>query len=459
MRIGQGGGAATQACAVLLLGAALAVGVRAQETGATRNDLSSISALALARDPAFSAAQAVRAANAEAPVQAAANLWPNLTASLGDTANRVNFHSGSPQLAPDFQKTFNAWGPSLQLNMPVFNRALWDGLDEAHIALAQDEANLAQSRSDLLLRTAQAYFDLLGAQDALAALRENKRAVSEQLAQAKREFEVGTKTVVDTHEAKARYDQIDAQEQVALGELAVRRSALRAITGDDPGTLRELRDPVLLPPPQPNDVETWSREAERSSPAVAAAQAGMLVASSGLRRARDAYQPTVNLTGSVQYQKQDNGSIYIPVSNALTNTTLGITLSIPVFTGGALQSRVREAHAREDQARAELDRARRNAAHGARQAYAGVDYGLAQVQALESAEVSARTQLESTRLGYQVGMRLNLDVLNANTQLFNTRRDLKRARYDVIVNGLRLKAAAGRLGDEDLAAVNLLLLH
>jgi len=164
----------------------------------------------------------------------------------------------------------------------------------------------------------------------------------------------------------------------------------------------------------------------------------------------------VNITGGIQYQKS-TGNIYIPVGNNTTGSALGITLTVPVFTGGAIQSNVRAAHAREDQADQNLELARRTAAQAARQAYTGVDYGLAQVQALESAEISAKTQVDSTLLGYHVGVRINLDVLNANTQLFNTQRDLKKARYDFLVNGLKLKASAGALRDEDIETVNALL--
>jgi len=175
------------------------------------------------------------------------------------------------------------------------------------------------------------------------------------------------------------------------------------------------------------------------------------------RASRDAYLPTVNITGSLQYQKADNYSVYLPFNTATMQSSLGIQLSVPVFTGGSIQSRVREGHAREEKADQDLEFARRSAAQAARQAYSGVDYGLAQVQALESAEVSARTQLDSTRLGYHVGVRINLDVLNANTQLYNTERDLKKARYDFLLSGLKLKAAAGSLGDEDVQGVNALL--
>ncbi len=445
--------------AALLVASLLGLAAGAAPAHAAGMDLTALTRDALLNDPTYAAARFLQSAAVEAEPQARANLLPNLSASLGETANRVDFRSDAttPGVPDSLQRTFNSWGPTLTLTVPVYNAQLWDSLDEAKLGVRQSEAQLAQARSDLLVRVAQAYFDVLASQDALGALRENKKAVSEQLAQAKREFEVGTKTIVDTHEAKARYDQIDAQEQVARGDLAVKQSALRAIIGHEAGEIASLRDPVELAPPRPNDIETWAHNAEDANFSVRAARATSEIAHQETRRAHNAYLPTVNVTGSVQYQRSDNGSLYIPANNNITSSTLGITLNVPLFTGGAIQSKVREAHAREDKAAQDLEFARRSAAQAARQAYTGVDYGLAQVQALESAEVSARTQLDSTRLGYQVGVRINLDVLNANTQLFNTQRDLKKARYDFLVNGLKLKAAAGALVDEDIATVNALL--
>jgi len=419
-------------------------------------DLLTLTREALVNDPTYSAARFAQLAAIEAVPQARANLLPNVNASLSESANRVDYRSTNDALEPSYEKTFNSWGPALNFTLPVYSAPLWENLTQAKLSVKQSEARLAQARAELLLRVAQAYFDVLAAQDALTALRENKKAVSEQLAQAKREFEAGTKTIVDTHEAKARYDQIDAQEQVARADLAVKQSALRAIIGHDAGELKALRDPVRLEPPRPNDVDTWAHDAEDANYSVLAARASAEIARHETRRARDAYLPSVNLTGGVQYQRS-TGNIYLPVGNNTTASNLGITLTVPVFTGGAIQSQVREALAHESRADEDLELARRTAAQAARQAYTGVDYGLAQVQALESAEVSAKTQLDSTRLGYQVGVRINLDVLNANTQLFNTQRDLKKARYDFLVSGLKLKAAAGDLQDEDVQTVNALL--
>jgi outer membrane protein len=308
----------------------------------------------------------------------------------------------------------------------------------------------------LLLRVTQAYFDVLAAQDALEAIAANKKAVAEQLAQARREFEVGTKTIVDTHEAQARYDQIVAQEQVALGDLIVRRNALRAIIGREPGDLVPLREAPQLTAPQPAEIEAWAKRAEDASFTVLAARANAEIASRETQRARYGERPTVDLVASAQVNRSD-GSTNSNASNTTRNGTVGVQLNWPLYTGGLTQSRIREALANEERSKQDLEQARRNAAQGARQAYTGVDFGLAQVRALESAEVSAKSQLESTRLGYRVGVRINLDVLNAQTQLYNTQRDLKKARYDFLVNGLRLQAAAGSLQDDSLQSVNALL--
>ncbi|HXF45246.1 MAG TPA: TolC family outer membrane protein [Burkholderiaceae bacterium] len=415
-----------------------------------KNDLLSIYRDALANDSVFAAARFARQAAEERPAQARAGLLPNVTAGLGVTQTYYNSET------PDLSSNYRSWGPTLTLTMPLYRPQNWDLLDQAKLAVTSAEATLAQARQDLMLRVTQAYFDVLAAEDNLAAIEANKRGASEQLAQARREFEVGTKTIVDTTEAQARYDQIVAQEQVARGDLIVKRSALRAIIGRDVGNLLPLADQPQLTPPQPADVEAWAKRAEENNPNVAAAAAGAQIAVIETRRNRNGHLPTLDLVASAR-QDRANGSATSSVDNTTRTGTVGLQLTIPIYSGGLVQSRVREALANEEKAKYDLETARRNAAQGARQAYAGVDYGLTQVRALESAEKSAQAQLDSTRLGYQVGVRINLDVLNAQSQLTGTRRDLKKARYDFLVNGLRLKSAAGDLTEKDLEAINALL--
>jgi len=423
---------------------------------AANNDLTSILNEALANDPVFGSARFAEEASAEAEPQARAALLPNVSVSAAVNATNVHFVSSEQQVVPNFVQTFTSWGPTLQVAVPLYRAQLWDSLSQSKLAVRQSQLQFAQARQDLIVRVAQAYFDVLASDDALLAIQTNKQAISEQLAQAQREFEVGTKTIVDTHEARARYDLAVAQEQVALGDLIVKKAALRAIIGHDAGELAPLREAPTLVAPQPADVEAWARNAEENNFSVLAARAASEIAQRETVRARNAYTPTVDLSGSVQWQ-HSSGQILIPFGYNATQSVVGVVATVPLYTGDLLQSRIREARANESKSAQDLEAARRNAGQSARQAYTGTDYGLAQVRALESAEVSAKTQLESTRLGYEVGVRINLDVLNANTQLFNTQRDLKKARYDFLVNGLRLKAASGTLEDRDVQAVSALL--
>lgn len=436
-----------------ILAAAVAASLLLAAGGAAaqKNDLLSIYRDALANDPVYASARFANQAAREREPQARSALLPNVGAAVG--YSQIWQDSSTPNVS----NSFNSWGPSLQLTMPIYRPQNLDALSQAKLAVQSSEAQLAQARQDLILRVTQAYFDVLAAQDALTAIEASKKATAEQLAQAKREFEVGTKTIVDTHEAQARFDQIAAQEQVARGDLIVKRNALRAIIGRDAGdSLLPLRDAPQLAAPQPADVEAWAKRAEESSHGVAIARAAAQIAQLETTRSRHGHYPTLDLTASVS-QSRTSGSLTSDTSNTFRDSRIGVQLNIPLYSGGLIQSRVREALASEERARQDLESARRNAAQGARQAFTGVDFGLAQVRALESAEVSAKSQLDSTRLGYQVGVRINLDVLNATTQLFNTQRDLKKARYDFLVNALRLKSAVGALDEKDLEAINALL--
>ncbi|MBA2413860.1 MAG: TolC family outer membrane protein, partial [Burkholderiaceae bacterium] len=382
--------------------------------------------------------------------QARAALLPNLGASARHDYNL--YHSTIPRDTSNY----SVLGGGLNLTVPLYRPQNWTALDQARLTVLQSEAQLALSQQDLALRVAIAYFNVLAARDQVIALVASKQATGEQLQQARREFEVGTKTIIDTNEAQARFDQITAQEQVALGALLIRRSELQIIIAREPDTLAPLRERPTLTAPLPQDINSWVRAAEAGSYSVQIARSAYEIAAREIDRQRDAYKPTIDLVSGYNLNRF-NGTQGSDLNPRINSGSVGVQLNVPIYTGGLIQSRVREAIALQDRSNAELESTRRTAANAARDAYTGVNFGLAQVTALESAEVSARTQLESTQLGYEVGVRIQLDVLNATTQLVQTQRDLKRARYDVLLAGLRLKAAAGTLGDEDMAAVSALL--
>ena len=416
-----------------------------------RNDLLQIYREALANDATYAAARYQQQAAQERVPQARSGLLPNVGLTGRTDLNRYE------STEPDITNSYNVYGGGVNLTVPVYRPQNWEALEQAKISVMTADLTLQQSSQDLTLRVATAYFNVLGARDQLIALEAAKKATLEQLQQAKREFEVGTKTIIDTNEAQARYDQIVAQEQVALGTLLVRRSELQTIIGRDLGTLAPLRDRPNLTLPQPADIMQWVRSAEDTSYAVQIARGNYEIATREVQRQRDGHKPTLDLVGGYNVNKFNGTQSNEFINPRINAGTVGLQLNVPIYQGGVVQSRVREALSLQDRSNAELESARRNSANAARDAYTGVNFGLAQVRALESAEVSARTQLDSTQLGYQVGVRILLDVLNATTLLVQTQRDVKRARYDFLLAALRLKASSGALTEDDIAGINALL--
>jgi len=300
---------------------------------------------------------------------------------------------------------------------------------------------------------AQAYFDLLAAEDTLALVGAQKTAISEQLAQARRNFEVGTATITDTHEAQARYDLSSAQEISALNDREARRRALQQLTGKEYGALKALRSDIKLSPPNPNIMQSWVDLAEKQSYPVLVQEAGTEIAALEARRNRAGHYPTLDAVGTVG-QGFQTGSQLATIGSDVTNATIGLQFNWSLYQGGAISSREREAAANLERSRQDLENARRSSAFSTRQSYLAVLAGVAQVRALEQALVSTQSALDSNRLGYEVGVRINIDVLHAQQQVFSTKRDLAVARYNTITNTLRLKAAAGALRVEDLDEVN-----
>jgi len=329
---------------------------------------------------------------------------------------------------------------------------------EAGFKAAQAEAQFGQATQDLIVRVSQAYFDVLASQDSLAFIQAQKRAISEQLAQAKRNFEVGTATITDTHEAQARFDLAVSQEIAAQNDLEIRKRTLQQIIGSFPERLTLLRSKVEMNVPKPNGMEEWAHAAETQSYPVRVQEAAVEIAKYEIERNRSGHLPTVNLVGNLGLNSQAFSSVGLAsvATDSLTRN-VGVQVAIPLYSGGNASSLIRQAVATREKVQQDLESSRRSAALSARQSFLGVTNGMAQVKALEQALVSSETALASNKLGYEVGVRINIDVLNSQQQVFSTKRDLSKARYDTIMAGLKLKAAAGTLSEADLEEVNRLL--
>jgi outer membrane protein len=350
--------------------------------------------------------------------------------------------------------TDNAQG-AISARMPLFNRANEASIAQARKALETAQADLASAEQDLILRVSQAYFDVLAAQDALTTTRASKTFITEQLASAKRNFEVGTATITDTREAQARFDLSTAQEIAADNDLRAKRIALDQLVGRSGVVPKLLQVPVALPAPVPANAEEWVTVADTQHPSVRRARVGLDVALLETAKARAGRLPTVDAVGSVGSSYSRGTAVLLPGNTA--TASVGVQMTWPLYTGGATQNRIKETLLLEERSRNDVEAARRGVAQATRVAYFGVQSGLAQVRALEAAEASSKLALEATQLGYKVGVRVNLDVLNSQAQLVTTQRDLAKARYDVLVGNLRLRQASGQLAPADLQAVNALL--
>lgn len=401
---------------------------------------------ALANDAVYASARANLSAGQEVSVQGRANLLPF-----------VGLSGSNQKITRENIPDTTSRGYTLSLSQPLFDIAAWQTYEQSKLSVAVSEASFATVQQDLILRVAQAYFDVLTAQDALTALQAQKVAISEQLASAKRNFEVGTATITDTHEAQSRYDLVVAQEFAAQNDIDIKRTALQQIIGKPPENLAILRTDIELRLPEPAQIAPWVSSAEEQNYDVISKQLALEIAKRDITRNRAGHYPTVDLVASRSNTNQNN-TVLGQTSTGNTNT-VGVQWAIPIFSGFSVTSQVRQSIALEDKARSDLESSRRTAAQNARQSYLGVHSGLAQVKALQAAERSSQLSLESNRLGYQVGVRINIDVLNAQQQLYLTQRDLAKTRYDTIMNSLRLKSAAGTLQEKDLVQINTILVE
>ncbi len=420
---------------------------------------------ALTYDAQYDAAKSALEAGREKLPQGRAGLLPTISGTANTTHNDVDFEqraSGATQSSA----RYNSSGYQVSLTQPLFRWQNFMQYQQGKLQVVQAEAQFAQAKQDLALRVSQAYFDSLLAQESLALAGAQKKAIGEQLEQAKRNFEVGTATITDSNEAQARFDLTTAQEIAAENDLEIKRQALNQVIGKVPDVLKGLRPQVQLQRPQPDDMTKWVEAAEQNNPLVAVQQAALEIADREVGKQRAGHYPTIDLvaargrnsnTGALAFGGIAAGTA-IPGSDT-TSTTVGLQLNLPIFAGGATASRDREAVALRDKARADLDNVRRSAAQSARQAYLGATSGMSQVKAYEQALISSQSALDSNKLGYEVGVRINIDVLNAQQQLYSTRRDLAKAYFDTLLAQLRLKAAAGTLGEEDIQAINALLVQ
>ena len=417
-------------------------------SGAVAADLMQVYQDALANDAKFAAARAQLEAGQESVVQGRAGLLPKLDVLADAAWNDVETKSSMGTASGET----NSRGYLVLLKQPLFRMQNWAQFKQGELQTALAGTQYGVEQQDLVLRVAEAYFNVLNAQDIVAAVTQLRTAAGQQLELATTSFEVGTVTITDVHEAQSRFDLASAQEIAAQNQLEVARQSLAQIIGKQPEPLSRLREGVTLERPQPDNIADWVSAAESGSLGVQAQQLVREIAVQEVERARAGHLPTLDLVAS--HSSRHNPQF---ATNRSEASLIGVEFNLPLYAGGRTSSVTREAAALRFKADADLEDARRTAALAARQSWLGVTSGMAQVKALEAAKVSSTSALEANKLGYEVGVRINIDVLNAQTQLADTLQQLSRARYDTLLAQLRLNAAAGTLGEDDVRAINALL--
>ena len=389
--------------------------------------------------------------------QAQAKLGPTGSLSVNLSKNNINYDP--KQGSSNYDRFYGTNAATVTASQPLYRPADKAEVAQSSLQMQVVQEQLAAAEQELMVRVSQAYFDVLAAQDTVTFVQAQKTAVAEQLASAKRNFEVGTATITDTREAQAGFDLVTAQEIAAQNDLQVKKLALDQVvgkTGTQPKSMAVKAEPSPLSPAQ---VDEWVSMSAEKNPTLRQAVIGLQVSELETQKAKSGLKPTVDFQLSHSLQNSVNASSSGALAyGSTTNLTTGaVVLSWPFYTGNALDNRVRETLSLTQKAQADLDAATRTVAQNTRSAFFGVMSGVSQVKALQAAVESSQVALEANKLGYSVGVRINMNVLDAQSKLFDTKAKLAKARYDVLMGSLRLRQVSGTLQLQDLQGINNLL--
>ncbi len=407
---------------------------------------------AVVSDAQYAAAKADREAADALVTQSRGQLLPQVAANGSRMHNDQSVKTYVPSYNMEYVKDygFKAVNASLNLSQALFRPQLWASYAQTLAQVRQAEGALQQARQDLVLRVAQAYFDILLAEDTVTLAGEQKAAISEQLKQAQRYFEAGVGTVTDINEAQARYDTTVAQEIAAESNLEVKIRTMEQIVGKLYRGFDRLDGRMPLELPEPMSVERWLEFALATNPTIKAKEAALEAADQEVYKSAAGHLPTVDIVAGRSYYKNPG---YTTINTSSIDNTLGIQVSIPLFSGGTTQGRYNQSSSMRERARLELESANRSITLSTRQEYLNVVNGVAQIKALEQAVKSNDLALYSARKGLEAGVRTSFDVLNAQQLLFSAKRDLALERYRYVLSRFRLRAAAGLLDDTDIELV------
>lgn len=469
--------------ALAALAVSMSIGIN---TAAHAENLLDIYRQAIKSDPTVLAAEASNLAGQEGIDQARSVLLPQISAKWNTNntrnVNAPGFRTFGALRIPTGSTTdtdTNSW--SLSLNQQIYHYDSWIGMSQAKKRAEQSKLAYEVEKQALIVRVAEAYFNILSAKDGLEFAGAEKESIQKQLEQTQQRFDVGLIAITDVHEAKARFDQSTADEILAQNKLDNAFESLRQITGKYAESFSALKEKIPLSTPQPANIADWTMVAERSNINLLSNQLSVDIAREEIKRNSAGHYPTVDLTGTYS-DSTSNGSSTGPVTLRDPNTgaplidpntglprtqivttpfgfggtsrSINLSFNIPIFSGGRTSSNVRKAQADFTRATQELEKIHRQVIRDTRSAYLGVVASISSVTALQQSQISNEKSLEATNAGFDVGTRTMVDVLLSTSNLFNAKRKLSRSRYDYVLNVLKLKQAAGILTADDLRLIN-----
>lgn len=428
-------------------------------------NLRDIYTLALANDSTWAAARYANIGAQEKLVQGRALLLPtvNLNSNLNRSDTNIQYTGQTVFNNNNRSERFNTLSYGLNINQPLYRKQNYVQYQASQLEVNEADLQLQQDRQDVLMKAAQAYFDVLLAQDKLVLNHAQKDAIESQLAQAKANFKNGVSTITDVDEAQAKYDVVQSQEIAVSIDIENKKQILKLLTGQYPNSLYGIQSTIPLQQPvaikgAPNASSThsalnqWLELAQQNNLAVQLRKISYDLAAKAVELNTAGHLPTLDAVAN--YTRTDaNGGIN-GFGSDLNNTTVGLQLQVPLYQGGAVSSKVREAVAKQQKAQEEIEAARRKVEVDTKQAYLEITSGIAQAHANEQTLRSAQSQLTSTTKSFKLGIRTNVDVLNAQQQVFNAKRELLQTHYTYLLGLLKLKYSSGLLSDEDLDEVS-----
>jgi len=406
-------------------------------------------------DATLSAALAKYMAAEEAYPQSRAAMLPEISAGAfiqQENTSRTNSTGG---VVGDVDSNFQSKGYDIKLNQPVFNKTLWDNMDQSKALVAQAAADYEVAKQDLIIRVAKAYFEVLGAQDNLAFTRASKDAIGRQLEQSKERFNVGLIAITDVQESQASYDNAVANVIVAENDLTNNIEALRVLIGDPVDDLRPLAEEFPLLAPDPKNINEWQHRALQQNIGLKSSKYALDAAREAYNSSKGGHYPTLNLYAAHEYTSADGSSFGSSFGGSdNTDDSIGLSLNVPIYEGGGTSSKVRQSASLVSAAQSTVDMTTRATIQDVRTAYLGVISSISSVKAFKQALVSAKTSVEATEAGFEAGTRTSVDVLLVQGREYESERNYARSRYNYLLTLLELRRAAGSLTRDDVKQIN-----